>query len=853
MPAKSSLEIEAKFAVPDAETATRLETADQLGGYGLSVARARVVTDTYLDTRDRTLLAAGYALRKRRQPERIVITLKGLGGVDHAVHRREEYETELPSDTPPPDWPSCELRERLLALIGQRRLEPLFDLRQTRLVRTLEHDGREVAELSIDDVHLIVEDREQSYRELEVELTPSGTEEDLSVVTAVLGDGWGLRPEPRSKFERAMAFLEQRTSTNDSIVSHSELARLQRIAARDDLYGRRAQAMLALDRGETQVSAGETAGMSERRVRHWLSRFRDERLGIFPQRVLEDAAAQSPQADVQANGGPSKSGSSPEPVPLDELLVRYAVDQAHAEAVARWALSLFDALEPVHGLAPERRDLLRMAAVVHNIGLERDPDRHHIAGRDILLAHPPAELDDAERLVVAITTFLHRKRITPKKIDRLGDGPFAQLSPGLRRETLVLSALVRLADGLDYAQTGTTELHAVRRSEGKVVVEVNGPYADVDASRADAKADLWRILFDTDVQFALVGPDAVQGTGGGPETVEAGPEPLPELPGLTPDDTMAEAARKTLYFHFQRMLAHERGTRLGEDIEELHDMRVATRRMRAALQVFGDYLDMGRLEPFLKGLRRTGRILGAVRDLDVFWEKTQAYLDRLPPKRQDELAPLQAVWQDQRESSRERMLAYLSDERYSRFTLEFGEFLQSPGAAEPPPFGADGHPRPRLLPHVVPVVVYQRLAAVRAYDEWVTAPEVPLERLHQLRIAAKGLRYTFEFFQEVLGPEAADVINRTKQLQDHLGDLQDAVVACNLLRDFLTWGTWGPARTPGKRVTLPDEPIVAPGVAAYLAARQQELRNLLDTFPTAWKNVPSRDFGQEAAAALSEL
>jgi CHAD domain-containing protein len=301
------------------------------------------------------------------------------------------------------------------------------------------------------------------------------------------------------------------------------------------------------------------------------------------------------------------------------------------------------------------------------------------------------------------------------------------------------------------------------------------------------------------------------------------------------------------------MLAHEQGTRLGEDIEELHDMRVATRRMRAAVQVFGDYLDMERLKPCLKGLRRTGRILGAVRDLDVFWEKTQAYLDRLPPDGEDELAPLKAVWRAQRESSREKMLAYLDDERYSRFTREFNELLQSPGAAEPPPFGSDGEPQPRLLSHVVPVIVYQRLAAVRAYDEWVTGPEVPLERLHQLRIAAKGLRYTFEFFQEVLGPEALDVINRTKQLQDHLGDLQDAVVACNLLRDFLTWGTWGPVRTSGKRVILPDEPIVAPGVAAYLAARQLELRNLLDTFPTAWAPVHSRDFSQEAATALSLL
>ncbi len=109
-------------------------------------------------------------------------------------------------------------------------------------------------------------------------------------------------------------------------------------------------------------------------------------------------------------------------------------------------------------------------------------------------------------------------------------------------------------------------------------------------------------------------------------------------------------------------------------------MRVATRRMRAAYQVFGDYLDMEQMAPFLKGLRRTGRALGAVRDLDVFWEKTQHYLDTLPPDQPHDLGPLRAVWEAEREVARERMVAYLDSKRCARFTKEFGEFLQTPGS-----------------------------------------------------------------------------------------------------------------------------------------------------------------------------
>ncbi len=54
------------------------------------------------------------------------------------------------------------------------------------------------------------------------------------------------------------------------------------------------------------------------------------------------------------------------------------------------------------------------------------------------------------------------------------------------------------------------------------------------------------------------------------------------------------------------------------------------------------------------------------------------------------------------------------------------------------------------------------------------------------------MRYTFEFFEEVLGPDAKPLIATTKDMQDHLGDLQDAVVTCTILRNFLTWGSWEP-------------------------------------------------------------
>jgi CHAD domain-containing protein len=127
-------------------------------------------------------------------------------------------------------------------------------------------------------------------------------------------------------------------------------------------------------------------------------------------------------------------------------------------------------------------------------------------------------------------------------------------------------------------------------------------------------------------------------------------------------------------------------------------------------------------------------------------------------------------------------------------------------------------------------------------------PDVPLTRLHQLRIASKGLRYTLEFFADVLGPGAQSLIEQMKQLQDHLGNLQDAVVACNHLHDFLAWGEWS---HPAKSSRRPRALVVAPGVAAYLAARQTQIHELVQRFPQVWTPISHSEFKNQLLALLA--
>ncbi len=307
-------------------------------------------------------------------------------------------------------------------------------------------------------------------------------------------------------------------------------------------------------------------------------------------------------------------------------------------------------------------------------------------------------------------------------------------------------------------------------------------------------------------------------------------------PRLLTDDPMPEAGRKILRRHFHRMLQNEAGTRQGEDIEALHDMRVATRRMRAAFEVFAPYYRRKTVRPFIQGLRAAGRALGKVRDLDVLMAKAEEYQKGLPKEARRGLEPLLEDWRAQRSAARRGMIVHLDSEEYRRFVEDFARFLETPAAGARPAKNTFFYPA--RVREAAPVQIYARLARVLAYE--ASLPQARIAQLHTLRIAFKRLRYTVEFFREVLAPEAGEVIRRLKAMQDHLGDLNDAEAACGHLSRFLA------ARDAGQRGALQP-------VADYLACRQDERRRLLETFPAAWENFLTPEFKRALALAVAGL
>jgi CHAD domain-containing protein len=513
--------------------------------------------------------------------------------------------------------------------------------------------------------------------------------------------------------------------------------------------------------------------------------------------------------------------------------------------VADHALALFDITEQFHKLEPERRRLLEIMAQLHGIGMETDPDRSHIAGRDILLDHPLAQLSEIEQRVLSAAVYLHLKRIKRK---RLNASAVTSLPRGIREDMLVLAALLRMADGLDSTQDQRTTIDDIQVTSTAIYVSVSGPSAERNASSAQTRSDLWERFCDVPFFFAspeessLTLETTLSTLADGETDSELGQTKGPTLlksPGLLADDTMAEAGRKVLRFHFSRMLRHEAGTREGKDIEELHDMRVATRRMRSALQIFVPYFKAEAIRPHAAGLQRTARALGAVRDLDVLMEKARAYLAALGEQHESDLDPLLTLWKSRRERARDEMLTYLDSTKYKEFQESFCLFVETPGRGVRKQKRFP--PRPAKARHVMPTLIYTRWARVHAFDKVLDNASVAA--LHALRIECKRLRYTLEFFREALGPSVQQVIAEVVKLQDHLGNLNDADVANRMLSDFLF--------ASSRKET--SEPIIAPGVVAYLATKQRELQDLVTTFPGVWEHFSRPEVRRWLADAIVVL
>lgn len=261
---------------------------------------------------------------------------------------------------------------------------------------------------------------------------------------------------------------------------------------------------------------------------------------------------------------------------------------------------------------------------------------------------------------------------------------------------------------------------------------------------------------------------------------------------VTEDMTAAQAGYAIMRRQFGIFLVNEPGTRWGDDIEALHDMRVATRRLRAAMSAFREYLpaitERHRME-----LGWVAAVLGVVRDLDVQLERMDEWRAGLSESQASALDGIEAILRTRRDLARRRMIRALDSRRYERFVERFSKFLEF---GPPKTFGPGKLP----ITQVAPRIAGKRYRQFRKLGDPIN-PASPAAEYHTLRIAGKKLRYALEFVSPVYGTTLLDFSRNVTAIQDILGLHQDADVAIDMLEAM--------ARSDGRR--LAPETLMAMG------------------------------------------
>jgi CHAD domain-containing protein len=241
-------------------------------------------------------------------------------------------------------------------------------------------------------------------------------------------------------------------------------------------------------------------------------------------------------------------------------------------------------------------------------------------------------------------------------------------------------------------------------------------------------------------------------------------------PPLTPDSPMIALAYRCLQRDYHALLARQPGPGAAPSSADVHQIRIATRRLRVALRLFGTMLPVKTAARLRKELRWLARGLSDVRDLDVHNKALRQHIRQSGNDVVEGLGGYELALQRERAAARDELKSLFTSARYEQVIASLGALL-------------DGAPSSAALRRwrtftvrkgAVKYLKHTRrrvLKLGRKIDD-----DTGVEELHRLRIRAKRLRYALEFFANVY-PRLLPAAEGTKALQDVLGEQQDARTA----------------------------------------------------------------------------
>jgi triphosphatase len=305
----------------------------------------------------------------------------------------------------------------------------------------------------------------------------------------------------------------------------------------------------------------------------------------------------------------------------------------------------------------------------------------------------------------------------------------------------------------------------------------------------------------------------------------------PEKLWVQRDDRLDLALRKIVTVQLQRLQENLPGVRRDIDTEFVHQARVATRRMRSALRLYRDATPPAAGAYFAAELRWLGGLFGAVRDLDVFLlnlERDAERIARFSGSRRDAFAARSG---ELRSAALRALIEGLASQRYATLERRLARFVTAPLPARPrAPLAR------KRVSEIAPPLVREKFAAVIDQGHAVLA-RGKLKEYHRLRIEMKRLRYACEFVAPAYGSALDAFIERTVEIQDCLGEIQDTVFAAGLVtRLYREW----------------TDRLVEPGVVFLLGAMAQRQREIRDTCRQGFARTWERFAAAETAALLEQ-
>jgi CHAD domain-containing protein len=253
-----------------------------------------------------------------------------------------------------------------------------------------------------------------------------------------------------------------------------------------------------------------------------------------------------------------------------------------------------------------------------------------------------------------------------------------------------------------------------------------------------------------------------------------------------PAEASVETGLRWVIGHLTDVVLHwAEAVQAGERWEPVHQMRVALRRLRAALSVFRPILDEPALKPVQESLRHLNALLGPARDWDVFISGTAAAVAQAFPDGAS-ITRLLAAAERQQRACYGQLLGFLASSEFRQLTIRLSAMAADGEWLHP----ADDSERVAILTQNLmayggPALDKKLKKVVRDVD---IIEEMPAADLHRLRLNAKRLRYAAEFFAHLYrAREPRRFLRRLTRLQDQLGHLNDVNTVSTLL-----------ARLPGR-------------------------------------------------------